>query len=94
MRGDDVWLSMFHERAGVSISVHEFHDVDPRPYFAAVEPVFWRYDGRPHWGKLHTLGADRIAALYPRWRDFQAVRRALDPAGRLVNRHLAGVLGV
>jgi FAD-linked oxidoreductase len=94
VRADDVWLSMFHERDGFSISVHEFHDVDPRPYFAAVEPVFWKYDGRPHWGKLHTLAAERLAALYPRWRDFQIVRRALDPGGRLVNRHLASLFAV
>jgi FAD-linked oxidoreductase len=93
VRADDVWLSMFHERDGFSISVHEFHDVDPRPYFAAVEPVFWKYDGRPHWGKLHVLGAQRLAALYPRWRDFQAVRRALDPGSRLLNAHLATLFG-
>ena len=93
VRRDDVWLSMFYERPGCSISVHQFADLDFRPYFAAIEPIFWKYEGRPHWGKLHTLDAARFAALYPRWREFQALRRALDPSSRLVNAHLAALLG-
>jgi FAD-linked oxidoreductase len=94
VKRDDVWLSMFHERDGCSISVHQFADRDYAPYFDVVEPIFWKYEGRPHWGKLHSLGAEQLAALYPRWRDFLEVRRALDPEGRLLNSHLRHVLGV
>ena len=94
VRADDVWLSMFEGRDGASISIHQFHDLDYRPYFALIEPIFWKYEGRPHWGKLHTLGADALAALYPHWDDFLAVRAALDPAGRMLNDHLRTVFGV
>ncbi len=93
VRQDDVWLSMFHERAGFSISIHQFQDEDWRPYFAAIEPIFWKFEGRPHWGKLHSLDAARLAPLYTRWTDFQRVRRSLDPRGRLVNAHLAQIFG-
>jgi FAD-linked oxidoreductase len=93
VRRDDVWLSMFHERDGCSISVHQYADQAPGAYFAAMERIFWKYDGRPHWGKLHSLTAPRLAALYPRWRDFLEVRRELDPAGRFLNPHLRSVLG-
>jgi FAD-linked oxidoreductase len=92
---DDIWLSMFEGRPGASISVHQFGDTDYRPYFAEIEPIFWKYEGRPHWGKLHTQDAGRLAALYPRhWQDFREVRRALDPAGRMLNAHLRHVLEV
>ncbi len=91
--GDDVWLSMFQGRPGFSISIHQYQDEDWRPYFAAVEPIFWKYGGRPHWGKLHSLDAERLRALYPHWSDFQRVRRSLDPRGRLLNAHLARILG-
>ena len=30
-------------------------------------------DGRPHWGKLHSLDAERLGALYPRFADFLRV---------------------
>jgi FAD-linked oxidoreductase len=90
---DDVWLSMFESRAGASISIHQFHDLEYRPYFERIEKIFWKYEGRPHWGKLHTLDADRLAERYPRWRDFQDVRRRLDPRGRMLNAHLRSVFG-
>jgi len=93
VRRDDAWLSMFHERDGCSISVHQSAELDHRPVFEALEPIFWKYDGRPHWGKLHTLDAARLAPLYPRWRDFREVRRALDPERRLLNAHLRTLLG-
>jgi FAD/FMN-containing dehydrogenase len=93
VRADDVWLSMFHERDGFTISVHQYVDEDWRPYFAAIEPIFWKFGGRPHWGKLHSLDAAHLAALYPRWSDFAQVRRSLDPGGRLTNAHLARILG-
>ena len=92
VKADDVWLSMFHDREGCSISIHQFADEDYRPYFDEIEPIFWKYEGRPHWGKLHSLDATRLAALYPRWQDFAEVRQSLDPAGRLLNEHLRTVL--
>ena len=93
VKRDDIWLSMFHERDGCTISIHQFADERHGPVFDALEPIFWKYEGRPHWGKLHTLDAARLSALYPRWRDFQEVRRALDPEGRMLNPHLRELLG-
>jgi FAD-linked oxidoreductase len=91
---DDCWLSPFYGRASASISIHQYHTVDYRPLFAAVEPVFRKYEGRPHWGKLHTLTARELAPLYPRWDDWQRVRRRLDPRGRMLNAHLRELFGV
>lgn len=89
---DDCWLSPMQGRATVAISVHQHHSVDYRPLFDLVEPIFWKYAGRPHWGKLHTLDARRLAALYPHWDDYQQVRARLDPKGRMLNEHLRKVL--
>lgn len=91
---DDTWLGPCAGRAGAAISVHQYHRQDHRELFAAVEPVFHRFAGRPHWGKLHTLAAPALAALYPRWDDFLAVRRRADPRGRLLNPYLRTLFGV
>ena len=29
-----------------------------------------------------------LSAMYPRWQDFQAVRRQFDPQGQMLNAHL------
>jgi len=93
VRGDDVWLSMFNQRDGCSISIHQFADEDHRAYFDVIEKIFWKYEGRPHWGKLHSLSALELEALYPRWKEFAEVRESLDPTGRFLNEHLQAIFG-
>lgn len=94
VKADDIPLSMFEGRDSCSISVHQHYTMDHHNFFAAVEPIFWKYAGRPHWGKLHTLNARTLQALYPRWNEFARVRQALDPGGKFLNAHLSSILGV
>ena len=92
VKRDDTWLSMSsgHEDHA-AISVHRVASEDYRPYFNLIEPIFWKYGGRPHWGKVHTLGAKELGRLYPRFADFQKLRAELDPSGRFLNDHLRKV---
>ncbi len=89
--GDDVWLSPFSGRDSATIAVHRLAGEDFTAYFAAMEAIFANHRGRPHWGKLHTLKAAQLAALYPDWERFQAVRRRLDPNGLFLNDYLRGL---
>lgn len=93
VQGDDIWLSQFQGRDSASISIHQSYAMDYHSVFKVIEPIFWKYGGRPHWGKLHTLNAGALKRLYPHWQDFAAVREALDPAGKMLNGHLRSVLG-
>ena len=90
---DDVWLSTAHERDNAYVAVHQYHRMDPRPLFEAFEAIVAEHAGRPHWGKVHTLGADRLRELYPRLDDFRAVRERLDPGRRFTNAHVRHLLG-
>lgn len=94
VQGDDIWLSQFQGADSAAISVHQYYEMDYHNFFAVIEPIFWKYGGRPHWGKLHTLNARQLRALYPHFDDFLAVREALDPDGKLLNGHLREVLGI
>ena len=90
---DNSLIGMFSERAGASISVHQYHRQEYHTLFNAVEPIMQRYQGRPHWGKLHTMTAAGLAERYPHLARFQALRRELDPSGKLLNPHLRALLG-
>ncbi|MET0777265.1 MAG: D-arabinono-1,4-lactone oxidase [Pseudomonas mandelii] len=94
VKADDIPLSMFEGRDSCSISVHQHYQMDHHNFFAAIEPVFWKYNGRPHWGKLHTLNGKNLQPLYPRWQEFIQVRQELDPSGKFLNAHLSSILGV
>jgi FAD-linked oxidoreductase len=93
VKGDDLWLSMDEGGDRAAISVHRTASEDYRPLFEAVEPVFWKYGGRPHWGKVHSLGHEQLTELYPRFEDFRNLRAEMDPGGRLLNDHLKKLFG-
>lgn len=90
---DDVWLSTAYERDNAYVAVHQFHRMDGSRYFAAFEAIGREHAGRPHWGKLHTLSADELRGLYPRFDDFLAVRERMDPDRTFANDYLDRVLG-
>jgi FAD-linked oxidoreductase len=90
---DDRWLSTAHGRASGYIAVHRYWREDPTEYFEAVEEIMLRFGGRPHWGKMHTLGADILRERYPRFEDFAGLRDRLDPERIFRNPYLDRVLG-
>ncbi len=90
---DDVWLSTATGRESAYVAVHRYHRDAHTEYFRAAEEIFRRHDGRPHWGKIHYLGADELGRLYPRFHDFLAVRDQFDPKRLFANPYLDRVLG-
>ncbi len=94
VKADDVWFSPTYGRDSAYIAVHVFKGMPYEAYFRAIEGLFRKYEGRPHWGKMHTLDAAALARLYPRWEDFRRVRAALDPHGIFLNDYLRRLLDV
>jgi FAD-linked oxidoreductase len=94
VRADDIPLSPAYQRDAAYLAVHMYRGMPYRAYFDAMEAIFRRYEGRPHWGKMHTRTADELRALYPRWDDFHAARRQVDPDGFWLNDYLRGLFGV
>lgn len=90
---DDAWLSPFFGRESGSIAVHAWYKEDHDWMFRLIEPVLREAGGRPHWGKLHSLGAAELQALYPMFRQASELRRTLDPAGRMMNPFLQRIFG-
>jgi FAD-linked oxidoreductase len=91
---DDYWLSPFYHRPTCSIAIHHDAAENPLAYQRAAEPIFRRYGGRPHWGKMHSLTAAELSRLYPRWKDAMDVRRDIDPDNRFVTPYIARLIGL
>jgi FAD/FMN-containing dehydrogenase len=88
LAADDVWLSPAYGRATVTISLHQDADLPCDEFFGDVEAILRDHEGRPHWGKVHSLRAAALAPRYARWEDFRKLRRETDPEGRFLNAHL------
>lgn len=90
---DDIWLSTAQGRASCYIAFHQYHRMPHQRYFRACQDILGGYGGRPHWGKMHDLGAAELRSRYSRFDDFVALRDALDPTGVFANPYLDRVLG-
>jgi FAD/FMN-containing dehydrogenase len=90
---DDIWLSTAYGRDTAYVAIHQYRGLPYREYFDAFESIATAAGGRPHWGKLHTLDAERLRERYPRFGDFQRVRDEVDPEGRFANPYLEQVFG-
>ncbi|HET7523849.1 MAG TPA: D-arabinono-1,4-lactone oxidase, partial [Acidimicrobiales bacterium] len=90
---DDIPLSTASGRDSAYMAFHLPAGVPYDRYFALVAGVLDGYEGRPHWGKLHTLEADVLRDRYPRFDEFVALRDSVDPAGVFTNAYLDRVLG-
>ena len=94
VREDDIWLSPAYQRASAYVAVPMYRGMEYEAYFRAVEDIFRRYQGRPHWAKEHTQTAESLSQIYPCWNDFQHVRAQLDPQGIFLNSYLRNLFGV
>ncbi len=88
LAADELPISVASGRPTVTISAHQDVALDDRPLFTACEEVFRRYEGRPHWGKVHYRTGQELAELYPAYRRWWEVRDRYDPDGRFVTKYL------
>jgi FAD/FMN-containing dehydrogenase len=79
VKGDDLMLSPANQRDSAYIAAHVYHKKDYRKYFRALEDIFRDHEGRPHWGKMHTLTAKDFHVSYPEMKTFLQLREACDP---------------
>jgi xylitol oxidase len=83
---DDLWLSPAYRRDLVAFHF-TFHRDGPAVERAlpVIEAALAPFTPLPHWGKVFTLPAERIAAGYPRLADFRALAVRHDPTGKFRN---------
>jgi D-arabinono-1,4-lactone oxidase len=100
-RASRFWMHAGHGRDSLRIDIFWFerNPEDPTTTFFV---QFWEllrpFGYRLHWGKHlprnDDLGVHYLRRQFPRWDDFLALRRSLDPAGIFLNRHFRKALGV
>ncbi|SFD85264.1 L-gulonolactone oxidase [Actinopolyspora alba] len=90
---DDIWLSTAHGRDTAYVAIHQYKGMPYREWFDTFEGIVREVGGRPHWGKMHGLGAEELRGSYPRFDDFLRVRDRLDPDRLFGNPYLTRVLG-
>jgi L-gulonolactone oxidase len=88
---DDIWLSPAYRRDTCQIGAYIGQTPRWREYFEGVEAIAERMGARPHWGKTFFRRSDALRRVFPRFEDFVALRRRLDPKGLFANAFTAQV---
>lgn len=92
VKGDDLWLSPSYGRDSAYLAFHVDHRTPHNPYFKDIEAIMMEYDGRPHWGKMHTRQSENLSTTYPMWRTFQQLREQLDPEGLFMTEYMESLM--
>lgn len=90
---DTAMLSTAYERETAYVALHTYVRQDPRPLFSAAQQIFLAHEGRPHWGKMHSVSHERFMETLPRFEDFLAVRDRFDPDRVFANEYTRRALG-
>jgi FAD-linked oxidoreductase len=90
---DDLWLSPSYRRDSCQIGAYVGSTPGWRSYFEAFDEIAAEFGARPHWGKTFFAEADRLREVFPKFDDFNALRRRLDPDGLFANRFIDRVFG-
>jgi FAD/FMN-containing dehydrogenase len=72
-------------RMHVTLGLHEPTEQRLRDFLGTFERLAFPLGGRPHWAKWSYASPQAIKANYPRFEDFRAAARAIDPKGILRN---------
>jgi FAD-linked oxidoreductase len=94
VKGDDILLSPAHGRDSCYIGALQYKALPHERYFSGFAELMARFDGRPHWGKVHHLSAAELRGLYPRWDDFAQIRQQFDPDAALLNDETRRIFGL
>ncbi len=94
VKQDDIYLSPAYKRDSAYIAAHVYKGKEYKKYFDALEEIYIAYDGRPHWGKMHTRRADYFSKVYPKWNDFLKHRNEQDPEGLFLSPYLKDVFAL
>lgn len=83
--GDDAWMSPAYQRDSCFLGAYTANRRDRERFFEGFERRMLEMRGRPHWGKSFRATGSQLRGLYPRFRDFAALREQLDPTGVMLN---------
>lgn len=92
VKQDDIYLSPAYQRESAYIACHVYYKKSFVKYFRSMEQIFLKYDGRPHWGKMHNLTSSHFNNQYPQFSTFQNFAIAQDPNRIFVNEYLNRIL--
>jgi FAD/FMN-containing dehydrogenase len=84
-KGDNFWLSECYGRDTIWIGAYNHEDSQWNEILKTFETFALKHKGRPHWGKEFNVRKHELNSAYPKYADFMALRKQMDPQGKFSN---------
>ena len=93
VKGDEFWLSPNYQRDSCQLTQLLYHPTTKtyEQYFFEYFDMISEFQPRPHWGKHFKLNPNHLATIYPKFKNFLAVKNRLDPSGIMTNTFLGNL---
>lgn len=90
LKKDNIWLSNAADEDVVTMGCVCRNAIAADDYeaFNVIEEIFLKYNGKPHWAKRFNIKHKELSKMYPKWKDFEQLRKELDPKGKFLNGYL------
>ncbi|MEH7402662.1 D-arabinono-1,4-lactone oxidase [Gottfriedia acidiceleris] len=89
VKRDNFLISPASMRDSAYIAIHMYKGMDHQDYFNRIEEILQSYNGRPHWGKMHSMNIEKLNHSYPSLSNFLTIRSQLDKNNIFVNSYLS-----
>jgi xylitol oxidase len=83
---DELWLSPAYKKDVVSIHFTWKQDIEKvMQIIPKIEEKLRPFDFIPHWGKIFSIHGKELQSRYPKFKDFLALAKSMDPEGKWKN---------
>jgi L-gulonolactone oxidase len=90
-KADDFALSPCYGRNTIWLGAYNADNFGWKELMNDFEGLAKKYKGRPHWGKEFTRDKAYLKSVYPKYEEFDALRRELDPDGKFTNPYISDI---
>ena len=93
VKSDEFWLSPNYQRDSCQLTQLLYHPTTKtyEQYLFEYFDMIGEFQPRPHWGKHFKLNPNHLATIYPKFKNFLAVKNRLDPSGIMTNTFLGNL---
>ena len=93
VKADDLWMSPAYGRDVCCVRATASGRFVTEEYFPVFHRLMRGLDARPHLGMVQLYEPGAMLDVFPRARDFDRLRRQLDPTGMFVNEFVTRLFG-
>ena len=94
VKGDDILLSPCNGPDTIYIGAYTATPYDRDRLFSQFCEAMTPFGGRPHWGKFGFPNREQAMKMYPKFKDFAAIREEMDPAGVFANTYIREIFAL